>query len=200
MAGDAPAMLAASRSALEATAVSGDRFQTYVAYGLRGWAESRLGQHEAAQLSMAESRANGEALGGRLLLADWFIAARAELALNAGRPEEAILLAEEAVAAGEAVANVFSQGLAHRTWALAHSRLDRGRWIDAEQHIAASVEALESGGILLEAARSRACWARLLRERESQVEALEQIALAADRFRAAGLDDELAAVQALTMQ
>jgi tetratricopeptide (TPR) repeat protein len=191
-------MLAASRDALEATAISGDRFQTYVAYGLRGWAESRLGQHQAAQVSMAESRANGEALGGRLLLTDWFMAARAELALNAGRLQEAVELAEHAVAAGQAVANVFSQGLAHRTWALALSQLDRGRLDDAEQHLAASVEALESGGILLEAARSRIGLAQLLRERDARA-AREQIALAAERFQAAGLDEELTAVRALTV-
>ena len=77
MAGDTLAMLAASRDALEATAISGDRFQTYVAYGLRGWAESRLGQHDDAQASMAETKATGDALGGRLLLTDWFDAARA---------------------------------------------------------------------------------------------------------------------------
>jgi class 3 adenylate cyclase/tetratricopeptide (TPR) repeat protein len=198
MAGDTPAMLAASRDALEATAISGDRFQTYVAYGLRGWAESRLGEHEAAQASMVESGANGKALGGRLLLTDWFAAARAELALNAGRPEEAAALADQAIAAGRAVANVFSQGLAHRTRALALSRLDRESWDEVDQHFAASVEALENGGILLEAARSRAGWAQLLRERDCR-EARKQIALAADRFQTAGLNEELAAVRALVV-
>jgi class 3 adenylate cyclase/tetratricopeptide (TPR) repeat protein len=197
MAADAQAMLAVSRDALNATEVSGDRFQRYLAFGLRGWAESRLGQHEAAQASMAESRAIGETLGGRLLLTDWFAAARAELALNADHPEEAVGLAQQAVEAGQAAANVFSQGLAHRTWALALSRLSRDRWDEAEEHFAASVEALESGGIRLEAARSRAGWARLLRDRDNLVAAREQIELAADRFQAAGLGTAVIAVRAL---
>ena len=116
--------------------------------------------------------------------------------MNAGRLEEAAALADQAIAAGRAMANMFSQGLAHRTRALALFQLGRDSWDEANHHFAASVEALESGGILLEAARSRAAWARLLRERGSQA-AREQAALAADRFQAAGLGDELAAVQAL---
>jgi class 3 adenylate cyclase/tetratricopeptide (TPR) repeat protein len=196
MAGDAQAMLTASRDAIEATLVSGDKFQTYVAYGLRGWAESRLGDHESALISMSESEVHGEALGGRLLLTDWFIAARAEIALNAGRLQEAIALAEQAVTAGQAVQNVFSQGLAHRTWALALTDLDTGL-DEAAEHFAASVEALESGGIFVEAARSRAGWARLLCDHNQHTAAQQQIELATAVLQPAGRTEELAALRAL---
>jgi hypothetical protein len=68
----------------------------YLGYGLRGWAESRLGRHKEAMQSMARSQAAGERLGERYLFQDIFAAAGAELAPAGGWPEEGFARAEAA--------------------------------------------------------------------------------------------------------
>lgn len=93
---------------------TGDRLQAYIANGMGAWAQSRLGQHPAAAARMAQSRAIGQSLGGRLVLADWFAVAGAELVFNAGRVDEAIPLAEQAIALTKGVGSAYSEGMAHR--------------------------------------------------------------------------------------
>src|SRR5205085_487253 len=81
--GEIERMLEESRTTVEVAEQSGNRFMTYLGYGFRGWAESRLGRHEAAMKSMAQSQAISQSLGGQLLVADWLAAAHAEVVLAA---------------------------------------------------------------------------------------------------------------------
>src|SRR5204863_5030654 len=77
--GDLPRMLEESRLIVATAEQSGDRVYAYVGLGLRAWAESRLGRHEAAQDSMAQSEAVVRRFGGRLIMAEHMAAIRAEI-------------------------------------------------------------------------------------------------------------------------
>src|SRR5689334_21859600 len=79
----------------------------YIGYGFSGWAYSRMGEHQTALDRFALSKAFGESLGGRLILADAFTAAEAEIFAASGRNEEAITLAENAVSMAKAGGGMF---------------------------------------------------------------------------------------------
>jgi predicted ATPase len=191
MGGDLSRMLESSRAAVEIAEQSGERLFAYVGHGYRGWAESRLGQHEAARESMAESIAVGQSLGGQLIMADWLAAAHAEIALNAGRIEEALALAEEAVALGKSAGSLFSEGLAHRVWATALAARRPPLWEEAEAHMEASLQPLEAGEAYLEAARTHLAWGLLRRDRGDAAAARDHFEKAAAQFEASGLVREL---------
>ena len=62
---------------------SGDQLAVYLGYGLRAWAEIRLGHHEEALAYMAQQQGSAGSLGEeRLILDDIFIPIRAEIALK----------------------------------------------------------------------------------------------------------------------
>ncbi len=191
MGGDYQASAEESRAALEATEKSGDRIVAYIGHGFEAWAESRLGHHDAASQSMAQWKAVAETLGGRLIIADWFAAAGAELAFNAGRYQEARPLAEEATTLAKSVNGLFGEGEAQRVWGQALAALDPESWPDAEIHLAASIQPLESGEAHLEAARTHVVWGVLLRDRDDKAAAREHFEKAAAQFESSGLAVEL---------
>jgi transcriptional regulator with XRE-family HTH domain/tetratricopeptide (TPR) repeat protein len=171
----------------------GDWIYLYLGYGLRGWAESRLGRHKEAMQSMARSQAAGERLGERHLFEDIFAAATAEISLAAGRVEEGLARAEAAVALARAVGGILSEGLAQRVWGQALA--SHSNWEEAEMHLSASVQALLAGGVLVEAARSQVAWGVLCRDRGDLASAQQHFALAAAHFAASGLIGDLETVR-----
>ncbi|MDQ5852904.1 MAG: AAA family ATPase [Chloroflexota bacterium] len=189
--GDAPHMLEESRASIEAAEHSGDRVYVHVGLGFRAWAESQLGQHEAARQSLLQSDAVGQSLGGRIVLADVLAAIKADITFNAGRVEEALNLAEQAATVGHAVGGVFAEALAHRVWGQALAALTPPRWDEAEGHMASSVEIFEANENLLEAARTHASWGLVCRDRDAPDRAREHLLQAAARYEAAGLAAEL---------
>ncbi|HEY6408665.1 MAG TPA: AAA family ATPase, partial [Ktedonobacteraceae bacterium] len=191
MGGEIGRMLEESRTTVEVAEQSGNRFIAYLGYGFRGWAESRLGRHEAARRSMAHSQAVGESMGGKLLLGDWLAAANAEIVLSAGRVEEALTLAEETVSIAHSVGDFFAEGLAHRVWGQALATLNPPRWDEAEMHFTASLRALEPCGAIPEAARTHLAWGLLCRDRGDSISALKHFEAATVQFETAGLTREL---------
>ena len=189
--GDIPRMLDAGRAALQVAGQAGDQLYVYLGYNIQAWAESRLGQHQAAIESMAQSQAIGQSLGARLLLADWFAAARAEIALNAGHIEDALARAEEAVAIAQAAGGIFAEGLAQRVWGQSLAALYPVRWDEAEVHLGRSVSLLELGECHVEVARTHVAWGLLCRDRDDAAAALDHLQQAAVQFEAAGLSAEL---------
>ena len=110
--GDIPRMLEESRAAWALIGQVGDSLYEHHIQCLLGWAESRSGNHDAARDALAQAEAGIQRLGGHALMGDWFTAVRAEVALNAGRPEEALALAEESVAVACPIGSLFAQGVA----------------------------------------------------------------------------------------
>ena len=189
--GELPRMLEASRACVQAAEECGEQIYVYFALAWQALAESRLGHHEAASASLTGCRAIRRSLGQRLLYGDWIAAAEAEVALNAGRLEEACALAEQAVGAAQAVGGIFAEGLAQRVWGQALAALDLACHGEAEEHLAASLRCFEEGEHRLEAARTRLAWGLLCRARGHTISALDHLERAAAQFEASGLSEEL---------
>jgi tetratricopeptide (TPR) repeat protein len=190
------ALAATAQEAVKEAERSGEQVILYAGLAFRGWANGRLGHHAAARSDMEQSNTVGAGLG-RLILADWFAVGRADIALAAGRIEEALTLAEQAVGVAEQVGSVLTQGLAHRVWAQALTAATPPRWDEAEAHIATSLRALESGEARLPAAHAPLIWGRLCRDRQDTAAALDHAQRAAHQFAASQLDDELSQAQRL---
>lgn len=197
MAGDIARMLQTGADTIEAAERSGDRLATYVGHGDRAWAESRRGDHEAATAHMARCREVAGTLGARLVIADWFAAARAEMALRAGRPAEAAALAGEAVEFARSMGGIFGEGLAQQVWGEALAAADPARWEEAEAHFAAAEELFGAGEARLPAAHLHLTWGRLLLARGDAEAARGHLEQAAAQYEASGLDAPLAAARAL---
>jgi class 3 adenylate cyclase/tetratricopeptide (TPR) repeat protein len=193
------ALAAAAQEAVKAAERSGEQVILYAGLAFRGWANGRLGHHAAARSDMDQSNAVGAGLG-QLILADWFAVARADIALAAGRIEEALTLAEQAVGVAKQVGSVFTEGLAHRVWAQALAAATPPRWEEAEAHMATSLRALESGEAHLPAAHVRLLWGQLCRDHQDTAAALNHAQRAADQFAASQLDDELRQARRFIME
>ncbi len=195
-AGDVPHMRHEALAALEAAERSGERLYLYLALAFRGWVESCQGDHAAAWASIDRAQAIYDSLGGQLLFADGFAAIRADVALNAGRLEEAAALAEEAVAVGRAFGGLLGEGIARRVWGQTLAALDPPRWTEAEVHLAAGLQACEIGDARLEAAWTHLAWGRLAHARGDPATAREHLEHAAAQFEASALPDALAQARA----
>ncbi len=190
--GDAsPIGIAHARATIETAAKSGDRLYAYTAHGFIAWADARTGHCHDAEKEFAQAETIAQEIGGRLLFADWFAAARAEYALRCGPIEQALALSAKVADQAQRNKSLFAEGIAERSRGQALARLQPPRWDEAEKHLANSVAALEQGGAALEAARTRVAWGQLMAERGNAPAAREQLERAAAQFRVSGLTSEL---------
>lgn len=189
--GDWAKVVEECRATLKVTDQSGDRLTAYVALAFQAWAESRLGHHEEAGKIFSRWEALAANLGGRLIVADWFAAVKAEIAFNAGRTEEALALAERAVTLAKSINGLYGEGIAQRVWGQALAAFDPTQWSQAQTHLTASVQALEAGDARLEAARTHVVWGKLLRDRKDHATAREHFDKAMAQFEKSELAEEL---------
>lgn len=157
-----------ARRMIEEAAGSGDRLYAYLAYGFIAWAEARAGGCRAAAQAFAEMEHIAGELGGRLLFADWFAAARAEYALGCESAAQALDVATGVLEEARQTGNLFAASIAARVAGQALARLDPARRDEADAQFRASLAQLEAGGAALEAARTRAAWAQARGEPNSQ--------------------------------
>jgi len=189
--GDAARMLEAGTAVVAVSESAGERLWTGLGYSFQGWAQSRMGDHTAALSSMAKGKVIIESLGGRVVAADWFAAAEAEIALNAGRPEDALTLASQAVDFAQAVGGIYGVALAQRTWAQALARLETPQWEDAEARLAESLRLFEEGDSRLEMARTHVVWGDIDHARGNRAGAGEHYREALEQFEVSGLENEI---------
>lgn len=197
MGGELQQMLVASRTAVQVGSASGNMLPIYSALVTQAWAESRLGQHAAAQASMAQGEKISRAFGGRYLLDDWREAVKSEMALNAGDVTGALTQAQAAVDFARSVDGNVAEALARRVWAEALVRLNPSQIQDAETHLAASAELFELGEARLEAARTHLTWGKILAQNKNARAAREHLQIAAKQFQESGLERELSETRAL---
>lgn len=164
---------------------------TYMTLGFQAWGQSRLGRYEMARATMKAADAIATQFGTRLIFADWFAAARAEIELNAGHIAEALRLAEQAVDEAQETGGIFSEGLAQRVWGQALAAADIRESKNAEAHLEKSLALLEEGDAVIEAARTRVALSKVYQARGDLTAARTQIEKAATQFRAAGMESEL---------
>jgi tetratricopeptide (TPR) repeat protein len=190
------AMEAAHESARVAKE-TGDRLYVYIARGWQACAESRAGQLGVAEASMADSQAIAEELGGRLFFEDYFLATRAEMALGAGRTQEAIDLARQAVATAQGTGGLAGEALARLVWAQALAKLMPLQWDEAEAQFAESLRLFEYAPCPAEAARTHVAWGTVCRDRGDLDAACEHWKEAVAQCQASGNTWELERVRAL---
>jgi tetratricopeptide (TPR) repeat protein len=199
--GDLGRALEESRAMVSLAEQARDRFAIYIGYGIQAWVEVRLGQHEEALADIIQQQALGSTLGEqRLILEDMFAAFKAEIALQAGRFEEALSLAEEAVAYAQVIDGKYAEGLAQRVQGLALAACNPSRWQEAQAHMAASLQAFEAGELLMEAVRIHQDWALLCRDHHDLPQALFHLEQAAATFEACGLLEERERIRNLIME
>ena len=190
--GDTRGMLEAADRSIVASDQVGDQIVARSGYGLRACAQGRLGDHAGAAASMLRSEAiRGTLAGpGALFLDDFFATVKAELALEAGRPADAVELAERAAAIGRQTPSLYGEGLAHAVWARALAASPPPGPEGAGAHFARSVELLSSGEDRLDAARTQAAWAFFCRDRGEHEAAAAHLEEAVRAFGSPGLEHE----------
>jgi tetratricopeptide (TPR) repeat protein len=186
---DAEAFQQAAVGASAAGRRAGNSLMISVGLGFEAWALSRLGKHQAAEERMAAAIGEAEKIGGRIVAADWIAAASAELALNAGRPEDAIARVTPAIDKARAIGGIFGEAVAQRVWGQALAQLDPSESEEVDLHIATSLELFQEGGCTLEVGHTHAAWGALHRDRRDMAGAVDHFGHAAGVFKDAGLMD-----------
>jgi hypothetical protein len=180
-----------ARAMIDTAAESGDRLYTYLAYGFLAWADVRAGNCRDAEKEFEQAQTIAHEIGGQLLFADWFAAARAERALRCGQVERALALAAEIADQAQSNSSVFAEGVAERIRGQALAKIQAPRLEEAENHLAISLARFEQGGARLEAARARIAWSQVMTQRGNAHAAREQLEKAAAQFQVSGLTREL---------
>jgi len=196
-AGDLPQAIEAGRKGAEAGEQSNERIFVCLGNAWRGWAEGRAGDFEAAVVSMAQSQAVSQELGGQIIAADWIAAINAEIALGMGRVEEALALAERAIGIAQKMGGIFAEGLARQVRGQALAALAPPRWDEAEAQLTESLRLLESGQHRVEAARTHVAWGSVCRDRGDLAAARSHWEQAAAQWEASDLTHELERTRAL---
>jgi adenylate cyclase len=186
---DASAFRDEALGASEAGRQVGNSLMISIGLGFEAWALSLLGQHEEAEARMAEANAEADKIGGRLVAADWIAAASAELALNAGRPDEAIVRVAPAIEKARAIGGIFGEAVAQRTWGRALAKLAPDSHEEVDLHLATSLELFTEGECKLEVAHTHAAWGALLRDRADMAGASDHFGHAIELYKGAGLGD-----------
>jgi len=190
MSQDAQRMATASGAALEVAERAHDRFISYIAGSGLSPALSRLDRPVEAAAQLGRVDLLMQALGTSLAFADWFAAARSEIALRAGNRAEALRLAEQAVARARAARGLWAEGFAQRVWGQALAALAPPQWDEAEAHMRESLRLLDECGASLEAAQTHVAWGTLCRARGDADAAREHLETAAAQFQVSGLPQE----------
>jgi tetratricopeptide (TPR) repeat protein len=186
-----------AQTAIEVARQSGDRIYVYVGFGISAWAACRKGDLANAAQYLAQCRAIADELGGRVIMGDLFITAAAETALNAGQPDKAIELAQQAVEIAQQIKGILAEGIARRVWAQALCAKDAGNWDEAQDLLTHSLKILQAGQNNNEVARTRLIWGRLCADTGRTEAAHDHWQDAARAFDAAGMIDEAASVKRL---
>jgi tetratricopeptide (TPR) repeat protein len=163
LAGDWPETLACLEEVRVHATQTGDKLHLSLAWSGIGWASSHLGRHDEAKAARETAGSIASAMGGKLVLDDWYRAGDAEIALNAGDADRAFELATQVIDSSSAAGLLLSHGIAERV------RSDvlalRGQHPAADAAMREGIAVLERGGLYAPAARSRLSWALQRRAR-----------------------------------
>jgi tetratricopeptide (TPR) repeat protein len=155
-------------------------------------------QGEDMRLTLSRvHRESLESFGGRLFIHHWSLAADAVRLLLAGRREDAVRVAEEAVALTQTIEDSYGQGIAHRVLGQARAAEGPSQWDAAEAHFNESERLLTESEAVIELARTWEARALARRARGDEERARAYFKRALDTFEEGGLPDDAARVRAL---
>ena len=186
-----------TRQAIEAAELSGDRILIYLCYAVRAYAELCVGEFDAASESMAKGQAIAREHGGQLMTADIGAGYIAGVALGKGQVEQALSLAEQAVAMARKMGGIWGEGMAHQVCGRSLAMLNPPRWDEAEAQMDESLRLFELGEAALHAARTRMYWGIICRDRGKTDTAREHFKKAAAQWAASNIPWELEKVNKL---
>ena len=176
-----------ARKGVELAQAAGERVYLHILLGLEAWASAHLGEHRAASRAVAQAHEVRRSLGGSPLLHELLRAAEAEIALLAGRGEEAADLARRALEVSRASANALGEALAHGYLAAATGVVRPLSVGEVDGHFETGIDRLDACGVTTEAAHLRLTWARVLARRGDLGRARPLAGAAARHHAAAGL-------------
>jgi class 3 adenylate cyclase/tetratricopeptide (TPR) repeat protein len=156
--GELQKAMEAAKAAVDASKQSRDLIYQYVGYALWAWSAGRYGQLDIATDKITKSQTVAQQLGGKVIMGDVSLAARAEIAFFKGDWQDAIMLAKQTLEVAQMTGAVWSAGIAYRVWAQTLVNLDSPDWDEAEKLFAESLSVLEAGKNRLEAARTHLAW------------------------------------------
>ena len=187
----------AAQAAVEAARQSGDLIYQYVGYALWAWSAGRNGQLDIAAEKMIKSLEVAQQLGGKVIMGDVSMAAKAEIALLKGEYNDAIELGRQTLEIAQITGAAWSAGVAYRVLgqALVNSNPVHGE--EAEKQFAESIKVLESGKNRLEAARTHLVWGTVCRDRGNTAMAQNHWELANRQFTESNSAREMQTVQEL---
>jgi len=187
----------AAKKAVEASKQSRDLIHKYVGYALWAWSAGRYGQLDIALDRMKRSQEVAQQLGGKVIMGDVSLAARAEIAYLKEDWNNAIELAKQTLEVAQMTGAVWSAGVAYRVWGQALVNLNPKGWDEAEKLFAESISALESGQNRLEAARTRLAWGKVCYGRGDNVTAHNHWEKAKSQFTESNSTQEIQKIQKL---
>jgi adenylate cyclase len=195
--GDSQRAIEAARRTAEVAEQSGLWLLVRFGRGFQAYVEAWAGQFEAAEATMARVQAISQELGERLMFEEWFLAARAEIALGMGRIQEGLDLAERAVVIAQELGSLAGEYVARKAWGQALAVLDPPSWDEAEAQFASCLRLAEATPSPLLAALGHLVWGTVCRDRGDPAAAREHWEQAAALWEACGITWELEKVRAL---
>ena len=185
--GDPHRAIEAARKTAEMAEQSGLWFLVRFGLGFQAVAEAWAGQFEAAEATMARVQLISLELGERLVFEDWFLAARAQIALGMGRIQEALDLAERAVVIAQEMDSLAGEGIAQVMWGQVLTALEPPRWDEAEARFVGALRVIESVPSPPVAANLHLIWGTVCRDRGDLAAAREHWEQAASLWEACGI-------------
>jgi tetratricopeptide (TPR) repeat protein len=193
--GDVAMMIQHGQATIEAAGRSEDLLLVWVGHWICAWAQTLLGEHEAAGRHAEQARALFEKLGGKVFISDWYLATEAARILRAGRPAEAVELLQKAIQRSRSIQGWFGEGLALRTWGQALVASTPRPWTEARSRFAESARLMERCGAKLEVARTHRVWGAVCKKAGEVDEARSHLERAAAILEACGNLQELDSVR-----
>jgi tetratricopeptide (TPR) repeat protein len=146
---------------------------------------------------MAKCQAIAQEFGGQLLHADNVAGCIAEIALGKGQAEQALSLAEQAVAIARKMDGIWGEGIARQVWGRSLAAMNLPSWDEAEAQMAESLRLFELGEARLSAAHMQRHWGIICRDRGNRDAAREHFEKAAAQWKASNIPWELERVKKL---
>jgi class 3 adenylate cyclase/tetratricopeptide (TPR) repeat protein len=153
LAGEYKEAIASARDALAVAEKSGDTYYRYACNSFIAWGTSRLGGALESLPYWAAATEGAKALGGRLLLGEWFAAAEAESLIDAVDPATGLRRAQEGLELSQNTESMIGEALAERAIGRALAAGKEGPQ-EALLHLTRSVEICDEIGARFELARS----------------------------------------------
>ncbi len=191
--GDWPRTLQTAERLLEHGKRTSEVIYVFGALDQMAWPQSHLGAHQQALDNRARAAEMRKSIGGGII-ADWFEAAEAEILLNAGRPEEALLQAQKVAASSKLADLPYSQAIAERVWGCALSRLGKSA-AEVNAHFLTALEICQRADQVMNAGQTELWWGRIAREQGDPAAARLHFENALRVFATGGYDYALANAQ-----